>query len=166
MRGIRRILGHDCAWGAFRSPCWSELIKIFGIVGKAWSQDEALLLVRSNSRPHTFKCMRQENPGSHQTHQCRHSVNHRNCPLRPRQQKTRAALHSQKHFLIANPNRIRARLPSNRCVIVERSTVCSCTATIDSPRRLLPISAVFGMRYRCAGSRGDGIGARGEQLLV
>ena len=34
MRGIRRKRCHDCAWGASRSPCWSESTKILLILGR------------------------------------------------------------------------------------------------------------------------------------
>ena len=115
MRGIHRTRDHDRAWGSFRSPCWSELIKIFGIVGNAWSQDKALQLSGQ---------MRDRTPSN----ACARKIPAPIKPISaviasiiaivlyaPAEQKTRAALHSQKHFRRANPNRNRARLPRNRC---------------------------------------------------
>ena len=163
LRGIHWKQGHDRAWGTFQSPCWSELIKILGMLGKIWSQDKALHSARSNPRPNTLKCVRQEDPGSHQTHQCCHRVNHGNCPFVP--------LTSRKPVQPCTVKTISPppiRIDAERCFRATGVSILSDggrrsrTATIDSPRLRLPISAVFRLRYHPASDRGGPERASGQ----
>jgi hypothetical protein len=159
MRGIRRIRGHDYAWDAFRCPCWSELTKILLILEMPGLKTKRSIcpVKFATAHPQMHAPGRSRLPSNPSVLSSRQSWQ---LSFVPRAQKTRAALHSQKHFLVANPNRLRARLSRNRCVKVERLTPCfSCPATNDSLRRLVPISAAFGLRYRRAGSGVDGTGA-------
>ena len=131
------------------------------MLGKIWSQDKALHSARSNPRPNTLKCVRQENPGSHQTHQCCHCVNHGNCPFVPLPsrkpvQPCTVKTNSCPPIRIGPERGFRATGVS----ILSGCRASSRTATFDSPRQRLPISAVFGLRYPRAGDRGGWMGPK------
>jgi hypothetical protein len=99
-----------------RSPWLPELIKTFGKVGMAWLQDEFLLRPGQVRDRTTSNACARKIPAPIKPISAVIASIIANVLCAPGKHKTRAALHSQKHFRRPNPNRSRSRLPRNSCV--------------------------------------------------
>lgn len=158
MREIRRIRGHDCAWGASRSPYWSELTKIFLILEMPGRKTKrSICPVRfATVHPQMHVPGRSRLPSNPSVLSSRQSWQLSFVPLTRTKRVSPCTVKSisSPPIRIESERGFRATRVSNLNARLRRS----CPATIDSLRRLVPISAVFGLRYRRAASGVDGTG--------
>jgi hypothetical protein len=99
MRGNRRKRGLDCAWCTCRLDALPNLLKI----SESASQKEFMRRLARNFGPPTsgsgtksFEGMGQKDTYAHQAHHRANCLDHCKLPCHPAQDRTTAALHSQK----------------------------------------------------------------------